>query len=202
MFPLSGVLFPGGLLPLHIFEPRYLVMINEAIDDDRSFGVVLIERGSEVGGGEVRFDIGTRAEIVQAGILEGERMAVVAVGTERLSVETWLEDDPYPVAMTVTRAAVADHRDLSQPLQDATRAWRKVAALASELGADVGSAELALPEDPEAALWALCNVSPLEQIDRQHILEADDPWERAILLNTGLVDQAMILEARLAGGLA
>jgi Lon protease-like protein len=176
-------------------------MINEAIEGDRSFGVVLIERGPEVGGGEVRFDVGTRAQIVQAGILEGERMAVVAVGTERLSVVSWLEDDPYPVATTVDKAPATDHGDLSRPVAEAVRAWRKVAALASELGADVGAAELTLPVDPQEALWALCSVSPLELIDRQQLLELDDPLHRAELLITGLEDQATILEARLAGGL-
>lgn len=202
MFPLSNVLFPGGILPLHIFEPRYLAMINEAIDDDRTFGVVLIERGSEVGGGEARFSVGTRAEIVQAGILEGDRMAVIAVGTERFSVESWLEDDPYPVAMTVDKSTNPTSLDLSSPVEEAVRSWRKVVALASELGADVGSAELSLPDDPDEALWTICSVSPLEQIDRQRLLETDDAWERARLLNTGLEDQAVVLEARLADGLS
>ena len=201
MFPLSSVLFPGGVLPLHIFEPRYLAMINEAIDDDRTFGVVLIERGSEVGGGEARFDVGTMAEIVQAGILDGERMAVMAVGAERITVERWLDDDPYPVAMTVPKAPWSGNAELAGLVEDAMRTWRKVAALASELGADVGAADLKLPGEPQAALWALCQVSPLEQIDRQHLLEADDPEERAILLNTHLEDQAMVLEARLGGDL-
>lgn len=202
MFPLSSVLLPRGVLPLHIFEPRYLAMINEAIDGDHSFGVVLIERGSEVGGGEVRFDVGTRAQIVQAEILEGDRMAVVAVGTERLTVTEWREDDPYPIAMTVARESVAGDGDLTKSIAEALRAWRRVAALASELGADVGAADLTLPDDPEEALWALCNVSPLEQIDRQRLLAADDLTERAALLIAGLEDQAVMLEARLADGLA
>ncbi len=58
MFPLGTVLFPYALLPLHVFEPRYRVMIRHVMDSDHEFGVVLIERGSEVGGGDVRFDIG------------------------------------------------------------------------------------------------------------------------------------------------
>jgi len=202
MFPLSNVLFPGGILPLHIFEPRYLTMINEAIDDDRTFGVVLIERGSEVGGGEARFSVGTRAEIVRAGILDGDRMAVIAVGTERLLVESWLEDDPYPVAMTVDKPTSPSSLDLSSLIEEAVRSWHKVVALASELGADVGSAELSLPDDLDEALWTICSVSPLEQIDRQRLVETDDAWERARLLNIGLEDQAMVLQARLAGGLA
>ena len=94
MFPLSSVLFPLGALPLHIFEPRYLAMVGEAIDDDGTFGVVLIERGSEVGGGDVRFGTGTSAQIVNAGFIDDERMAVMAVGEGRIRIEEWLGDDP------------------------------------------------------------------------------------------------------------
>ena len=65
MFPLGTVLFPYAVLPLHVFEPRYRVMTRRCLDGDREFGVVLIERGSEVGGGDVRFGVGTIARIVQ-----------------------------------------------------------------------------------------------------------------------------------------
>ncbi|MET1002223.1 MAG: LON peptidase substrate-binding domain-containing protein, partial [Acidimicrobiia bacterium] len=51
MFPLGSVLFPHALLPLHVFEPRYRVMMRHCLEGDKEFGVVLIERGSEVGGG-------------------------------------------------------------------------------------------------------------------------------------------------------
>ena len=66
MFPLGCVLFPEAILPLHVFEERYRVMVEEIMDTDRSFGVVLIERGNEVGGGEIRKEIGTLAEIIDS----------------------------------------------------------------------------------------------------------------------------------------
>ena len=56
IFPLGSVLFPGMPLPLRVFEPRYVAMIASVLGNaEREFGVVLIERGSEVGGGDVRF---------------------------------------------------------------------------------------------------------------------------------------------------
>ena len=58
MFPLGTVLFPHAPLPLHIFEPRYRALVQECIDGDGEFGVVLIERGFEVGGGDTRFGTG------------------------------------------------------------------------------------------------------------------------------------------------
>ena len=69
MFPLGTVLVPHQLLPFQVFEPRYRVLVEHCLTTDRRFGVVLIERGSEVGGGDVRFDVGTVAEI-------GESVAV------------------------------------------------------------------------------------------------------------------------------
>ena len=72
MFPLGSVLFPHMPLRLRVFEERYLLMLSELIQaEDARFGVVLIERGFEVGGGEHRFDIGTVAQIVQLGAEDG-----------------------------------------------------------------------------------------------------------------------------------
>ena len=79
MFPLGSVLVPGAVLPLHVFEPRYRALVRSCLDSgEPEFGVVLIERGSEVGGGDVRFDVGTLARIVQAGRFDDGRLAVVA----------------------------------------------------------------------------------------------------------------------------
>jgi Lon protease-like protein len=100
MFPLGTVLVPGGLLPLHVFEPRYRRMVADCLAGDRRFGVVLIERGSEVGGGDVRTDVGTMARIVQAEEAPDGRWGLVALGVERIRVDAWLPDDPYPRAET------------------------------------------------------------------------------------------------------
>src|SRR5690349_16753436 len=98
MFPLGTVLFPYALLPLHVFEPRYRMMMQHVLDGDREFGVVLIERGSEVGGGDSRFDVGTIARVVQIAELPDGRYAVSTVGIRRFRVRRWLDDDPYPRA--------------------------------------------------------------------------------------------------------
>src|SRR5580698_965052 len=59
MFPLSTVLFPHAEIPLHIFEPRYRALAHDCLAADSRFGIVLIERGSEVGGGDHRMAVGT-----------------------------------------------------------------------------------------------------------------------------------------------
>lgn len=106
MFPLGSVLVPGMILPLHVFEERYRRLVHDCLAGDGEFGVVLIERGSEVGGGDVRTDVGTVARIVQADELPDGRFVVGAVGVRRIRVSRWLEDAPYP------RADVADWPDV------------------------------------------------------------------------------------------
>src|SRR5680860_298653 len=99
MFPLGTVLLPHATLPLHVFEPRYRALVEACLEGTPEFGVVLIERGSEVGGGDTRFDLGTVARIVRAGRLDDGRYALVTVGAERLRVLRWLEDAPFPRAL-------------------------------------------------------------------------------------------------------
>ena len=101
MFPLGTVLLPGGLLPLHVFEPRYRQLVVDLLADDVNepeFGITMIERGKETGGGEVRADVGTIARIVHIEALDGGRYRLVVAGTRRLRVRSWLPDDPYPLA--------------------------------------------------------------------------------------------------------
>lgn len=104
MFPLGTVLFPKQLLPLQVFEPRYRAMIADVSTGARGiaqgvFGVTLIERGSEVGGGDTRASYGCLAHIVQTDELPDGRIAVVASGGARIEVVEWLADDPYPRAV-------------------------------------------------------------------------------------------------------
>src|SRR5436305_2067376 len=112
MFPLGMVLLPTGVLPLHVFEPRYRELVRVCLDGGREFAVVLIERGSEVGGGDVRVDVGTRARITDARELPDGRWYLLTVGTARLVVRRWLPDEPYP------RAEVDDLDDDSPPPDD------------------------------------------------------------------------------------
>ena len=101
MFPLQSALLPDEDLPLQIFEPRYVALVRDCMrDDDPSFGVVLISRGREVGGGDVRCDVGTVARITECVDLAGSGRFMLRCRTgERIKVCEWLPDDPYPRAM-------------------------------------------------------------------------------------------------------
>jgi Lon protease-like protein len=86
IFPLGSVLIPGSTLPLHIFEERYKLMINECVEADLAFGVVLIRSGPEVGGAAEPFEIGTTARIARVERLEFGRMNILTVGAERFRI--------------------------------------------------------------------------------------------------------------------
>jgi Lon protease-like protein len=87
LFPLQTVLFPGMRMPLHIFEDRYKTMIRECIEEDASFGVVLIRAGVEVGGSAMPCNVGTTARIIQTEYLDDGRMNIFTIGESRFRID-------------------------------------------------------------------------------------------------------------------
>lgn len=195
MFPLGTVLFPHALLPLHVFEPRYRLMTRRVMDSDHEFGVVLIERGSEVGGGDSRFGVGTVARVVQAAELPDGRFALATVGVRRLRVARWLDDDPFP------RAEVAD---LDEPAGvDAEPARERVITrlgevfdLARRVDPRV-EAPPVLADDVVRASYEAAAISPIGPLDAQRVLEAADAATRLDTLASALAECASDLRARL-----
>ncbi len=126
MFPLSTLLYPHAQMPLHIFEPRYRALIHDCLAEDGEFGVVLIDRGSEVGGDDERFAMGTVAAITQASPLPDGRWVLMTQGTDRLRVAQWLEPDPYPLAMVERLDTASDPmgRDVGAGDNAAPPCWR------------------------------------------------------------------------------
>src|SRR5262245_59016792 len=132
MFPLGTVLFPSVFLPLHVFEPRYRELTRRCLEGTREFGVVLIERGSEVGGDDVRTDIGTVARIVEAREFEDGRWMLATVGSHRVRVIEWLPDDPFPRAEVELWEDAAAGADAPEQYARAVALTRRVLALKAE----------------------------------------------------------------------
>jgi Lon protease-like protein len=98
LFPLASVLFPGMLLPLHIFEPRYRLLLQRSVQNDEPFGIVLIKSGPEVGGPAQPHRIGTTARVVGSTPLPGGRSFIIARGERRFEIETVdAQREPYLV---------------------------------------------------------------------------------------------------------
>lgn len=200
MFPLGSVLLPTMALVLHVFEERYRALTRHCLAGDRQLGVVLIERGSEVGGGDVRFGVGTRARIVEAVESDDGRFGLGLVGLGRLRVDRWLPDDPYP------RAEVSDLAD-GVPGPDALghrvtleRTLRRVLALKAELGEPAAPATVQLDADPLVATYQAAALAPLGPVDSQRLLEGAGADERLLLAVSLLDEEAAVLAQRVAGG--
>jgi Lon protease-like protein len=172
MFPLGSVLFPHMPVLLRVFEDRYLIMLSRILKTEPSeFGIVLIERGQEVGGGEHRFTVGTVAQIAQLETTDGA-VGLVAQGGSRIEVIEWLVDDPYP------RATIRELDELVwdvelEPLRlRAEQTVRRALALASEYTDQPWSATVELSDDPVASVWQLAAIAPLGSLDQVQLLRA------------------------------
>ena len=199
MFPLGTVLLPGAYLSLHVFEPRYRALVQACLDGTPEFGVALIERGSDVGGGDSRFDVGCVARIVEAVSLPAGRWALGTVGARRIRVTRWLEDDPYPLAEVAPWPDPAPGPAAGEARGPLVAATRRLLALSAELGEAVSPATVDVDDDPVLATYQLGALAPLGPMDRLAVLGAPGPDERAALL-ARLLDEAIELaEARLAG---
>ena len=200
MFPLGTVLLPFAHLPLHIFEPRYRALVKDVLAGDGEFGVVLIERGQEVGGGDVRFGVGTVARIVQTAELPDGRWLLDAVGTERFRVTEWLPEDPYPQAMVEAIDDPTDGGDAeaAEGRNAVERLLRQVLALQVELGMPAPSAVRTLDENPAVAAFEAALLSPIGPMDAQKVLEAEGTLTRLALLEALLADAKGLLERRMA----
>lgn len=198
MFPLGTVLLPGGALPLQVFEPRYRQMVQDLLagDEPPQFGVVMIERGHEVGGGDVRSEVGTLARVADIRALPDGRYALLAIGGERFKVTAWLPDDPYPQAeieLWPDEPTQLDEAELGE-LIDGVR--HRVTALINEVRAARQMAPVTPPDvddDPALAVHQLGAFAPVGPADRYRILAAPDLAARLDVLNAALDDAEAVL---------
>lgn len=167
-----------------------MIMLAELLKtQDARFGVVLIERGREVGGGDQRFHVGTIAEITQLGAQEGF-VGLGAQGGRRFEVTQWLEDAPHP------RADVSEMADLEwdvrlTELRDQTEQLvRRTLAMASEFAETIWPPDVQLSEDPAAAAWQLAAIAPLNALDQIALLQAKS-FEELLNLVSGLTSQIL-----------
>ena len=181
LFPLKTVLFPGGVLPLRIFETRYLDMVSRCMRTDSGFGVVTIHEGNDAGGQPTSIHpIGTLARIVDFDQTEDGLLGLTCLGVQRLRVVghrvqpdhlligqvLWLPDDPV-------ESPLPSHEPLARVLRD---------LLDSE---ELQPYARFLVPDWENAAWIgnrLTEILPLPLEIRQALLEMTNPRERLDIL--------------------
>ena len=177
MFPLGSVLMPAMPLSLRIFEERYLKLLGDLmLSDQPEFGVVLIERGPEVGGGEKRLEIGTLASVTDIGTLD-QFYGLESTGTQRFRVNAWLPDDPYPMADIDFIPDLVWNDSLMPARVHLENKVRKMLALASEFGDLQYGPETELSDNPMDACWQLAGVLPVGALDQQDLLQSQSADE-------------------------
>jgi len=177
MFPLSTVLMPGMPLPLRIFEERYLKLLGDLLGEETpEFGVVLISRGPEVGGGDKRMDIGTIASVTNIGTTE-QFYGLESVGSRRFRVNAWLPDDPYPLAdIDFIPDLIWDDTLMPARVHLETKV-RQLLAFASEFGDLQYGPDVEFSDDPMEACWQLAGVMPVGELDQMDLLGSQSAEE-------------------------
>ncbi len=172
LFPLKNVvLFPGMVLPLHIFESRYREMINHCMEERTPFGVALIAEGSEVGGGAKPHLVGTAARIHQVQRLEDGRMNITAVGVQRFRILELDDSHNYPMAKVRHYPLVNGGTKLATELAHVVRP--RIVEYVDLLG-EASKQQLqieGLPEDPTALALLVAISMQVSVADKQRLLE-------------------------------
>jgi Lon protease-like protein len=212
VFPLQQPLMPQMLLSLNVFEPRYVKMLKDILSErfgrELRFGVVMIARGSEVGGGEDRTTVGCMARVLSMepplptapeDLGEDRDRAgpvhLQAVGTWRFRVNSWLPDDPYPAAEVTAFPADEGDPVALEPVRTAYQTlsdlWEEKQIKLPRLSDHGGPSELSAAEC-SAALWEVALGSPIGSFDRYQLLGAPTLADRATLLLDALETQIAV----------
>jgi Lon protease-like protein len=206
MFPLQVAMLPGEELPLRIFEPRYTALVTDCLaTEDPAFGVVLIEAGREVGGGDIRSDVGALARIVEYADHGDGRYRLRCVMGERIRVLEWQPDNPYPraavepwpdeVGGTVEVDAIRDVEDRMVALFE---------RIAAAHGTEVNGRDIVVGADASghAGMWlyALTSRLPIGQADRYAVLAAPSASARLAALSDAVETLTAMVEFQLSAG--
>ena len=172
LFPLSTVLFPGGTIPLQIFEDRYHSMVQDCLDTDSKFGIVLIKEGQEVGGNAVPHKVGTLARITKIRKLPQNRLYLTAVGETRFNIIELIQDKAYLEGLVEIHNPPPAEDIEEQSLKEArTAAFRHLKAIVSMNGGWVKKAQTPLPTDPDQLTFFIAHLIQGSTKVRQTILE-------------------------------
>lgn len=172
LFPLNTVLFPGMPLHLHIFEPRYKLMIRECLEESKPFGVVLIKQGHEVGDSATIYETGTRAHITNVRHLDNGEMDITSLGSTRFRVENTHNEKPYltgivhdfPLQDTLNPCIKPLARQISLMIQR----YIKIFAVLGKMDMRMES----LPKDPITLAFLTAVVLQMPMKDKQRVLDA------------------------------
>jgi Lon protease-like protein len=179
LFPLNAVLFPGAVLNLHVFEPRYKQMIGECVEAGEAFGVVLIREGSETGDPSVEpHQIGSIAEIVEVTPLPFGRFYVSTVGRERFRIRKIVSRDPYLTVEidTLPDPQEDDPGEVANLEERARAAFLEYVELLVQFTGETPNVDL--PADPKSVSYAIGDALQVTDAVKQRLLELSSTKQR------------------------
>lgn len=174
LFPLNAVLFPGGPLSLRIFEPRYLDLVSRCLREGTGFGVVRLDAGPEAGGPADFSETGTEARIVDFTRLDDGLLGITCLGQQRFRVvEAWRQADGLNIGRV---------EDLPpDPAMAVPEEFAFMEEILQRILPELGETYAAVPQGFGDAAWVgnrLSEMLPLETLDKQLLLEMNDPAAR------------------------
>jgi uncharacterized protein len=179
LFPLHTVLFPGGPLPLRIFEPRYIDMVRKSLREDAAFGVVLIDGGSETGASAATASIGTSARIADFYPLPDGLLGITCLGLSKFRLAgRRMQSDGLSLG-EIEWLAAEPQIELPGEFRHLGQLLRKVLP---ELG-DFYQSVIKRFDDSAWVGYRLAEILPLSLSDKQHCLELSDPLARLARLS-------------------
>jgi Lon protease-like protein len=185
LFPLNTVVFPGGRLPLKIFEQRYLEMVKQAIAGNTPFGICAIREGAETGTPAVPYSIGTRVRITDWDMLQTGILHIDTLAQERFVVRS-THAEPSGLLIGAVEAVSAESAiTVPEDLELAVEILRHIIS-------EYGDAHFPAPHDFDNAVWVgyrLSEVLPLRLSIRQNLLEMNDSITRLRILTEFLKKQ-------------
>lgn len=178
LFPLNAVLFPGAVLNLHVFEPRYKQMISECLESGEGFGVVLIREGEEAGDSGVQpHEVGSVAEIVDVAKLPFGRYYISTVGRRRFRIRRIVSREPYlTVDADVLEDDAAGGAEIMRLRDDVRDAFLDYLALLVQFSGQQNTVDL--PADALATSFAVGDALQIADAIKQRLLECDSTKAR------------------------
>ncbi len=176
LFPLNVILFPGGRLPLRVFEERYKLMIGESLQNNSPFGVVLIKEGLEVGGPASPHQVGATARITKAERGIQGRYRIETVGERRFSIREIVRETPYLVGRVeyLEDEVEEDMGDLPGRVGAVlSEYWRTLEAIKGGWAQSIDT-----PEDPLALSYAAARSVAYPPMVGQYLLQMSSVRER------------------------
>ena len=184
LFPLHTVLFPGGALPLRIFEPRYLDMVSDCLKRESGFGICLISEGKETGQAAESFEHGTLATISYWQQLPEGLLGVTVRGQQRFRI---LSHEVGKNQLTTARVELLEH----EPVVELPARFNDLSDMVRKMLQELGHPYTTLPKHYDQASWVsyrLAELLPISLVQKQYFLQLDDPIERLERLSAILAD--------------